>query len=463
MSQQPNLLLVVVDQQRYDCIGFAGRYPVRTPNIDKLARDGVWFTHAFSHIPLCSPARQSLLNGRRPETFGALWNYDNGLQVSALHPASYAWPRELQEAGYQMGYVGKWNVHPSFDPTAYGYDQYVSHQGYLAFQAEKYSDIHFSGGFFGERNPVAVCDSQTHWLANRAVQMMEEYAERGRPWHVRVDFPEPHLPCRPSAPFSDLYAPSGVPIWHNFQETFQHKPYIQRQQLLNWGIEDFTWDDWAPIVSRYYGMVSQVDDAIGTIVNAVEQLGSADNTIVIFTADHGDLCGAHKMMDKHYVLYDDVVHVPLVIKWPMNIALGQTCHSFVYNLLDLPPTICDLLGLKKHDALQGRSLHPLLFNQPAVNWRDHVVSTYNGQQFGLYTQRMLRTTRYKYVWNTTDVDEFYDLDTDPGELVNAIYEPEYQAVINDYRSQLYDELYASGDGLVNNPWMKRQLLDGRKL
>src|SRR5690606_23375555 len=120
-----NVLLIVSDQLRYDCIGYSNRYPVNTPNIDRLAREGTWFSNAYTHIPLCCPARQSFLNGRRPETFGSLWNYDLGPKIPPMEPTEYAWPRELQRVGYATGYLGKWHVHPTCDPTHYGYDEYI--------------------------------------------------------------------------------------------------------------------------------------------------------------------------------------------------------------------------------------------------------------------------------------------------------------------------------------------------
>ncbi|MCL6633804.1 MAG: sulfatase-like hydrolase/transferase [Alicyclobacillus herbarius] len=464
MSVQPNLLLIVVDQQRYDCIGYAGRYPVQTPAIDQLAREGIWFSQAYSHIPLCSPARQSLVTGRRPEAFGSLWNYDNGLKVAALDPAEYAWPRTLAGLGYRTGYIGKWNVHPDHTPIEYGYGEYVAVGEYERYRAERYPGVVFTNGYFGETDPVPLEGSRTHFLARQACTRLAGYAAAGGPWHLRVDFPEPHLPCRPSAPYADRYRPEQVPCWHNFAETFANKPYIQRQQLYNWRIEDFTWADFAPVVARYYAVISQVDDAIGRILHTLASLGQAEDTIVVFTADHGDLCGAHRMMDKHYVMYDDVVHVPLIVRWPRRVAPGQVCSQFVYNFLDLPPTLADLFGFDTQGAaFHGRSFAPLLFGGCPSDWRSEVVATYNGQQFGLYTQRMIRNQRFKYVWSTTDVDEFYDLERDPGELVNVIEDPQHGAVLREFREKLYLELDRCGDGLINSSWLRDQLLHGRKL
>ncbi|WP_158301817.1 sulfatase-like hydrolase/transferase [Paenibacillus mesophilus] len=465
-KRPPNVLLITADQLRFDCIGSSGKYPVRTPHLDLLASQSAVFSGAYSHIPVCGPARQSLLNGRRAETFGALWNYNGALPIASLEPDHYSWTQTLSENGYASAFLGKWGVNPSLDATAFGYDSYVGEAEYGRFTKSRYPDVRFSNGFFGETNPIPVEDSQTHWLAARAVEAIERLHEADSPWHVALHFPEPHLPCRPSGRFADMYDPAEVPEWDGFRETFAGKPYIQQQQLYNWGIEHFTWNDWAPVVARYYGVISQMDEAVGIVLQALDRIGAADDTIVIFTADHGDMCGSHRMMDKHFILYDDVVHVPLMIRWPELVRQGATISRFVYNFLDLPPTLLDLLGLQAHDPgnLHGRSLVPLLSGMAeSAEWRDSVVASYNGQQFGLYTQRMIRTNEWKYVWNLTDTDELYDLQADPAELTNRIGDPDHAGLVAELRRRLYYTLLADGDAIVANEWMRRQLLQGCKL
>ncbi|RJP71880.1 MAG: GTP-binding protein, partial [Candidatus Abyssobacteria bacterium SURF_17] len=231
-----------------------------------------------------------------------------------------------------------------------------------------------------------------------------------------------------------------VPEWRSFPDEFENKPYIQKQQLYNWDIENLTWEDWAPAVARYYGIISQMDDAIGKLLQKLDDLGISDNTIVIYSTDHGDMCGGHRMMDKHYVLYDDVVRVPLVVRWPGVIKPGAVCSEFVYNFLDIQPTILEILGLAPKDFFHGRSMLPLLKGDKPDDWRKEVVSTYNGQQFGLYTQRMLRNDKWKYIWNTTDVDELYDMENDPDELKNLIHEEIHAPMVAEFRKKLYEEL-----------------------
>jgi arylsulfatase A-like enzyme len=465
LGKKPNILIIMVDQLRYDCLGYSGLTPILTPHIDRLASGGMWFNRAYNHIPVCGPARQSFVCGQRAETFGGLWNFSLGLKISALEPTSYSWARSLQEAGYRNGYIGKWDVHPTYDPTCYGYDEFVpSDEKYRNWLKDCYPEPVYSNGYFGETDFLPLEQTRSHQTAEMAAVLMNQLSEFGSPWQLQVNFQEPHLPCRPAAAFAELYAPENIPKWGSFSETFADKPYIQEQQLKNWQIENFAWEDWAPIVARYYAIVSQMDDAVGLLLKELDTLGESDDTVVMFTSDHGDLCGGHRMMDKHYVMYEDVVKVPLIIRWPGIIPAGSRCDEFVLSLLDLPPTLLEISGstLPPDHRFHGESLIPLIRGIQSTEWRNEVVATYNGQQFGLYTQRMIRNREWKYVWNTTDVDELYDMINDPHELRNVIEHPANKSVVKELRKKLYNILLHDGDGLVHNSWMRDQLLEGRK-
>ncbi|WJH37557.1 sulfatase-like hydrolase/transferase [Paenibacillus sp. CC-CFT747] len=320
-------------------------------------------------------------------------------------------------------------------------------------------------------DPLPVEETRTHRTAALAIEAMKKLTEGTGPWQLRVNFTEPHLPCRPAEEFAALYSPEEIPPWESFAETFEGKPYIQGQQLRNWKIEELTWEDWAPAVARYYAVITQLDDAVGRVLKALEDAGQKEQTMVVFTSDHGDMAGGHRMIDKHYVMYDDVVRVPFLVRWPGVIPPGSRSDAFVYPFLDLPPTLLDLAGAPYPEGavLAGRSLLPLWTGEgePSVmsspeGWREEVVSTYNGQQFGLFSQRMLRTRDWKYVWNPTDTDELYDLKNDPHELNNVVRMPENHRRAQELRRRLYDILLKEGDGLVSTSWMRDQLMEGLK-
>ncbi len=460
---KPNILIIIADQQRYDCIGYAGIYPVATPNIDRLAEEGAWFTNAYTPIPICAPARQALLNGRRPETFGALWNYGIALNIPALSPNEYTWVRDLEDEGYQNSFIGKWGGNPNHGPLEYGFHRSVGVDEYWEYRKDKYPNIRYQEGWLGEIDPVPYEDNISHWLADRAIEDMEEFSANGDPWHIRLDFSGPHLPCRPSKEFAQLYKGEDIPPWPSFGESFHNKPYIQKQQLYSWNIENYTWEDWREGVARYYATISEIDHAIGKVLQRLEELGQAKDTLVIYTTDHGDMCGSHRMIDKHYILYDDVVRVPLILRWPGVIPPSTVREEFICHFLDIPPTILEIIGKEIPDFFIGRSILPLLRGDKVEGWRTEAVATYNGQQFGLYTQRMIRNNKWKYIWNTTDIDELYNLEDDPYELHNLIGQAEYMPIISNLREKLYKTLIDEGDGLVKSQWMKNQLLNNKKL
>ena len=453
---QPNLLILMADQFRHDCVGYRGLRPVQTPNLDALAAESCVYTRAFTPLPVCAPVRQSIVNGLHPDSFGAMWNYDF-FMTRTLEPGN-TWPEQLNARGYLGGYIGKWHCSPVYTPSDFGYTDVIDMGVYKKWQKEHYPNAEFTGGWLGCTSPIPVEDSLTHRMADEAVGLLERYAASGKPWHMWFDLGIPHLPCQPSEPFASMYDPAAIPPWDGFGDEFNFKPYCQKQQMLNWGQENMTWADYQPMVARYYGMISQLDDAIGKILRALRASGQMENTIIVFMSDHGDMCGSHQMLDKHYVLFEDNTRVPLFIKAPGR---GHyESDSFISCCLDVTATLFELMDLDRPEVLHGRPL-PLSAAEDREP-RKYISSSSNGQQFGLYCNRMLRGDRYKYIWNLTDIDEFYDLETDPGEKVNLIADAQYADTIAEMRKALHAELLAHGDPLVRMGWVSAQLLEGKQ-
>ena len=431
-----NLLFLLADQFRFDALG-AENPLVQTPHLDALAEAGARFTRAYTPLPVCAPARQALYTGRHPDSFGAYWNY-GFFPTPPISPEG-AWPRALKAMGYSCGFIGKWNVSPVDGPEAFGYDTVVS--------AAQYSDggAQYTGGWLGCESPVPLEQAKPHWLADRAIEFIG--AQRG-PWHLFVDIGMPHLPCRPSAPFSRMYDPAAIPEWPGWNDTFENKPFAHEQQAWNWNLESMPWEEMAGQVARYYGMVSQIDDAIGRILRHID----LRDTLVVFTSDHGDMCGNHRMLDKHCTLYQDIVRVPLILAGPGIEA--QVNDNLVSNCLDLPVTLASLLGFAPPEGAHGQSLFG-----PA---RKTITSSGNGQQFGMFNSRMITDGHLKYVWNLTDIDELYDLDADKGECHNLIREQYDSPALKALRADLYADLKAHGDPFIRHGWLDGQLLGERK-
>lgn len=443
-----NILLIVTDQWRSDCIGFNNSL-VKTPNIDLLANNGIVYNNAYCSLPSCCPSRQAMLTGITPEKLGALWNYDCGLPVYSITPQNdITYSALMKENGYTLGYIGKWHGSEKYLPTDFGFDYYVSDRDYITYRNANYPDcklkpIDWLNNFGGEVDSIPLKASHTHFLAENACRLIESFKDKK--WHIRLDYNEPHLPCFPCKEFYEMYKDVKIPQWKSFEDTFINKPYMQTRQLKNWNAQDMEWEDWEKILRLEFAYMSQTDDSIGIVINALRETGQLDDTIIIFTSDHGDMCGSHRMVDKNYVLYDDIIRIPLIVY-----GLGKGIDNRIVENIDFAPTMLNLIGAPVPDCMQGQD-----FTTSNKEW---AVSTFNGQQFGLYTLRSITGNGYKYIFNATDICEFYDLNNDPHELNNQIHNEKFKDIILSMRKNLYYILLERGDKLVSNPWMKNRFL-----
>ena len=459
MTRPPNFLLIHSDQHRFDCLGVNGHPFLQTPHLDRLAAEGVNFTRAFCPVPVCTPARNSLLFGQWPTQHLAIANSDTEAPRPAREGLT-AWSDLLAGAGYGMGYVGKWGLNPQKGPAAHGFGDYVPEHDYAAWRVgQALRPAPRTQGFFGETDTtIAAGQSRLAWGADRAADLLTRYAQTDRPFFLRWDPSEPHLPNVVPEPYASLYPPADIPPWPGFPDPLLGKPYAQAQQRRTWDVDKWTWRDWAPLVGRYLGEITLLDAQIGRLLSHLVALGLAESTVVVYTTDHGDMCGSHGMIDKHMVMYDDVVHVPLLIRRPGGAARGA-CNAFVSSALDLAATFCDLAGVPTPETFAGQSLAPLLEGAEG-NGRDCIFAMYHGSQFGLYSQRMVRDARWKYVWNATAEDELYDLARDPGEIVNLAASSECRDELRRLRRRLVEWMEPGRDPLCNG-WLKPQLLQDR--
>lgn len=457
-----NVLLIYPDQHRFDCVGVNGHAFVQTPAMDRLAAEGMNFTQAYCPIPLCVPARNTLLHGQWPVQHHCICNEGS----ESPRPPDAGLPtfvEPLRQAGYFMGYVGKWHVNQFRGPLEYGFDEYVPEEAYGAWRKEQGLPCHpWAGNWFGELDPgIGPEHSRLAWGVDHTLAMLKRMAEEQRPFFIRWDPSEPHLPNVVPEPYFSMYPPETIPPWPSYPDPLVGKPSIQAQQRLSWQVEDKTWADWATMVSSYLGTISLLDAQLGRLLDGLEQLGLAENTLVIYTSDHGDMCGGHGMVDKHNVMYDDVVRVPMIARWPGHTQPGSVCQSFVSNALDLASTFCEVAGVPVPETFVGQSLAPLL-EGAQDNGRQDILCTYHGNQFGLFSQRMVRDRRWKYVWNPTAEDELYDTLTDPGELHNLARDPAHRDELTRLRGRLVAWLESLKDPLLNN-WTRVQLVQGRRI
>lgn len=463
MSNQPNILLIFTDQHRWDCLGANGHAFLRTPNLDRLAAEGLNFRRAFTPSPVCVPARASLHTGAWATRHLAIAN--PGTEAPRhFRDDLPSFSGALQDAGYWLGMVGKWQIHSAYSPLDFGYSVYRDDAEYSAWRANLgiAAKPHVNR-WFGELDPY-VSSEQTRlgWGANQVIDLLQgraaENASAERtPFFIRWDTAEPHLPNILPEPFYSMYPPEQVAPWPSWPDSLEGKPFIQSRMRRSWGIDGWNWQDWAPIVSRYLGEISLLDAQVGRILAELERLGLSEDTLVIYTCDHGDLCGGHGLIDKHYVMYDDVTHVPLIARWPGMIAAGSTTDAFVCHSLDLAATFCELAGQPVPDTFQGKSLAPIFAG--GSNGREDIFAMYQGNQFGLYSERMIRDGRWKFVFNASAEDELYDLENDPGEIRNLAGKAEAQGELNRLRKRMVAWMEEIQDPLLNE-WTRRAILNG---
>jgi arylsulfatase A-like enzyme len=457
-AKRPNIVLIHSDQHRADCLGCAGHPVLRTPNLDRLAAEGTHYTHAFTPTAICSPERASLMSGLWPTQHGCL--SIPGAEI--YRPARSELPlvsRQLSAAGYRLGYVGKFHAEFDKEPPEWGFDEYVGLGEYDAWRKDRgLPPMPSANGWFGEPDPHIHPDqSRVAWGASHAIRMIEESAGGDAPFFVRWDPSQPHLPNVVPEPYASMYPPKAIPPWPSFGDELAGKPYVQDRQRRLWKVDGWGWDRWAPIVGRYLGDISLIDAQVGRILDALDRLGIAGDTLVVYTTDHGDLCGGHGMMDKHFVMYDDVMRVPLIARFPGRLPAGKTCDALMTHALDLAVTFLEEAGLEPHPSFAGRNVIDAACGSGAPT-RDAVFGMWHGGQLGSYTQRMVRTREWKYVYNFSAEDEFYCVREDPAEVRNRVEDSACAGELAGLKRRLADWMESIGDPMLN-PWTRSELLE----
>ncbi len=444
-----NILLIHSDQHRYDCIAAHGlRSDIQTPNLDRLAAQGTSFSRAYSTIPICTPARASLLTGAWPTAHGSFSIPTSELNRAARPELPTLFPL-LKSAGYRTGWVGKYHRELECEQPGApeGLDEFVPLWHYGKFCEKRgIPNPPSRHGLFGDENTTQPADQTTlAWQADNVIRLLGD-GTSARPLIVRWDPPEPHLPCRPASEFAARYDAATIPPWPSFPDSLEGKPGILARQRRIWGLDGWTWDDWAPLVRLYYGIITELDHHVGRVLDHLEATGQADNTLVIYSTDHGDFMGGHGLMDKHFCFYDDIARVPLIVRAPGRIPAGSTCNAFASGAIDIARTVLATAGVTAPETFVGHDLVAMAADGDRP--RDVAYAQYFGTESGAYSCRMIRDERYKFVYHPVgDTHEFYDLANDPGELNNLINALALAPEIARLKARLWDEMKACGDRL----------------
>ncbi|MCD7967341.1 MAG: sulfatase-like hydrolase/transferase [Clostridiaceae bacterium] len=494
--KKKNIVFICTDQHRTDTLSAYCRDTVcRTPNLDALAAESVVFDHAYASNPVCSPARCSMQTGLYPSKTGMETNlYQTGTRTHELQDTDYLLSRRLLRAGYTAAYTGKWHLgfgrdkeasaegqilldrlkHGSMEGAAYmGYGTLPTDVGYLGDdfpghgnggwaypQYQEYLRDHGltleiinqgpdrrpgDHSFMGEVvSPVET--TIEYYVTERAIRLTEEMAGLGKPFFMNLNFWGPHEPFFAPSAWLDVYRHMELPPWPSFEEPAENMPRIYemlRRPEKNWTFFQET-------LRHYYACVSHIDSQIGRYLTWLKDNGLYDDTVILFSADHGDNQGCHgKLENKSYGMYDDTARIPLMIKPAADGAeIGEGLKGYHQKALvgtcDIYATILGQAGFvpeDDHGFGDGRDLSGFITN-PEQAWSDEIVTEGMGALDIVATQRMYRKGRYKYIFTAGDMDQLFDLEADPFEMNNLARKAEWALLLLEMKNSFAD-------------WMKR--------
>lgn len=438
-----NVVFILSDDHRYDFMSFVPGAPpfLRTPNLDRMAREGAHVRNAFVTTSLCSPSRASILTGRYAHRHGVV---DNS---SPIPPNTVFFPEVLQRAGYRTAYFGKWHMgeDAESDSPRKGFDRWVSFRGQGVYT-----------------NPELNVDGQRRQVTGYTTDLLTDYAlewlrkQRGepdKPFFLYLAHKAVHAEFEPAPRHKGRYATAAIPYPETMAATeanYREKPRWVYEQRFGWHGVDYAYHgamDFDPFYHRYAETLLAVDESIGRVLDWLDQSGLSKSTLVIYMSDNGFLLGEHGLIDKRNA-YEESVRVPMLVRAPGYVRSGSTITAMVRNI-DIAPTILELGGAPASamPSMDGRSVLSTFTGTDASTPGELLYEYY--WEFAYPhtpTTFSLRGDRFKFIWyhGIWDLAELYDLQADPKERFNLIRVPAYQDTVRAMRERLYDRLDRSG-------------------
>jgi len=467
--ERPNILIFMVDQEGGSVV--APECPCRTQNADRLAQEGLRFSQTYTITAHCCPSRATFMTGLYPSRHGI---YNNVLNQAVLHdslnPGVTTFSEVLRDAGYALGYAGKWHVSATEGPADRGWTEYMTSavQGEmhglrwerfrkLAQEPEDSSPrrpgelLRPGWGryrLYGTRAPDPVHDPfQPHDLeaVQAGIRAIRDLSTSHKPWCAFIGPVGPHDPYVIPAHYATMYDPADVDLPLSFSDNLLDKPRVYQRQRRFWA--QMTEDEYRAAIAHYWGFCTMQDDLLGMVLEALDATGQAENTMVIFTSDHGDYAGAHGLFMKGVAAFDECYHVPFTVRWPRGIAHPGSVVDDLVTLADFAPTFAELAGAEL-PRTSGNSLVPFFRGERPADWPDAVYTQFNGVEL-YYSQRAVRTRDWKYVYNGFDFDELYNLREDPHCLRNVAEDPRYRAIIEEMCVRMWRRGYQEDDIFCN--------------
>ncbi len=473
-KRRPNLLFIMADELKYNTMAVYGNHIIQTPNMDRLANESVVFMKAYVTQPVCTASRSSIITGLYPHTTGCT---ANNIPLNDNVPA---FPVLLDKPEYKTAFMGKWHLGDELFPQ-HGFEKWVSiediysnHFGENRNKDAKSDYYHWlvNKGFKPDTKKrtfsrkfeagLTIKDSKPSFLAEEACRYLEE--NKSNPFVLYVSFLEPHMPF--TGPLDHMYNPADVSVPQNLNDSLdENDPLFYRlkreRNIIDYGSSEA---DIRKLIARYWGLVSEVDEYIGKIINKLKQLGLYDNTIIVLTSDHGDMMGAHHMVEKQ-VMFEEAVRVPLLLKGP-DMHQKEIIQQRV-SLIDLVPTLLDIMDAKVPSDLQGKSFTPMINGEKRKNnyvyieWNPDknpesnflkdtkLASADEIKRVGTASFRtVISPDGWKLCLSDKDKNQLYNLNTDSLETTNLYYNPMYKKVVTDLSNKIKEWQVETGDRVV---------------
>jgi arylsulfatase A-like enzyme len=445
--KQYNVVFVLVDDLRYDAMGFVTP-GLQTPNIDFLAKHGVYFPNAVVTSSLCSPSRATILTGQTTRNHGIVDNNNSSEEGLVF------FPQYLHNAGYQTAFIGKWHMGQANDAPRPGFDHWVSFRGQGSyFPTDGLSPQQLAAGQKQMLNVDGKRVEQKGYITDELTDYALNWLERGRdpskPFFLYLSHKAVHSDAKPPARYATQYSDLQIKLpasMANTEENNRGKPMWVRNQRNSWHGVDFMYHTKQPMteyVREYYRTLSPVDDSVGRILAYLRKQGIEKQTLVVFYSDNGFLFGDHGLIDKRNA-YEPSVRVPMVAYAPGLLPQGAVNPARVRNL-DLAPTFLELASVASPAQFEGKSFLSVAANKvPPATWQEDFIYEYYWEWTFPQTPTTLaiqhgplKYIQYQGVW---DLEEIYDVERDPGEMNNLIDDPAYLRAKIDLRHRLYDAL-----------------------
>ena len=469
--KNPNILLIITDQMRSDCLGIAGNSVIETPHLDTMAGKGAMFNNAYSAVPSCIPARAALMTGLSQKTHGRV-GYQDGVPWNYTHYLA----GEFTRAGYHTQCVGKMHVSPS--RFLCGFHNISLHDGLLhAYRGPKasFEDNQFLRDdylqWLRERQGAAAdcndtgleCNSwaarpwiypehlhPTNWVVDQSIEFLRK-KDPSKPFFLTMSFVRPHSPLDPPEYYFSMYQDKDIRVplvgdWADTEDRNNDGIVYNTSQ----GIVD--WKALKKARAAYYGSITHIDHQIGRFMQSLSYNEMLENTVILFTSDHGDMLGDHHLFRKA-LPYQSSISIPFIIYDPggsLGIKPGTKIHELV-ELRDVMPSLLAIAGIAIPEEVEGTSVFPLLRNEYSP-WRDYLHGEHTR---GERSHHYIVTEQDKYIWfSQTNTEQYFNLENDPGELHDLAGDPEYRQRIADLRTILIRELagreesYSDGNALL---------------